>query len=258
MPAIITLTTDFGLRDSYVAQLKAVILGITREVHIVDISHEVEPHDITAGALTLEEAAGTFPPGTVHVAVVDPGVGTERRGLVLAARGFFFVGPDNGLFTPFLEAEGSQAFEISDPRYWRPVLSRTFHGRDVFAPVAAHLATGLQPDQLGPPVRDPVRLSWPCVSRVGNAVAGTVIHVDRFGNLVTSVPAEAVAALGSDVVVHIGNRVLPLVRAYGDLDHGQAGALIGSANRLEIAVREGSAQAHLNATRGTAVRLTRP
>lgn len=258
MWAIITLTTDFGVRDSYVAQMKAVILGITREVHIVDISHEVEQHDITAGALTLEEAVGAFPPGTVHLAVVDPGVGTRRRGLAVAAQGFLLVGPDNGLFTPFLDGDGWEAFEISAPEFRRPVVSRTFHGRDVFAPAAAHLATRLPPDRLGPAVRDPVRLSWPAVHAVGGDVAGVVIHVDRFGNLVTSIPAERTALLGSEVVVRVGDRVLPLVRTYGDLERGKPGALIGSANRLEIAVREGSAQAYLNAGRGTPVILTRP
>jgi len=257
MAAIVTLTSDFGLRDSYVAQLKAVILGITRDVHLVDVSHDVEPHDIMGGALILEEAAGAFPPGTVHLAVVDPGVGGGRRALALAARGFVFVGPDNGLFTPFLEDEGWQAFEIAEGRFRGPRVSHTFHGRDVFAPAAADLAAGLQPDQLGPPVPDPVRLSWPRVQSVGAEVAGAVIHVDRFGNLVTSIPAETVAALGTDVVVRVGDRVLPLVKTYGDLERGKAGALIGSANRLEIAVREGSARAHLNAARGTPVVLTR-
>jgi S-adenosyl-L-methionine hydrolase (adenosine-forming) len=256
--AIITLTTDFGLRDSYVAQMKAVILGIIGDVHIVDISHEVEPHDITAGALTLEEAVGAFPPGTVHVAVVDPGVGTRRRGLAVAVGGFLLVGPDNGLFTPFLEGDRWEAVEISAPEFRRPVVSRTFHGRDIFAPAAAHLATGLQPSRLGPAVHDPVRLSWPAVHAGDSDVAGVVIHVDRFGNLVTSITAERVALLGSKVVVRVGNRVLPLVNTYADLERGQPGALIGSANRLEVAVREGSAQACLNATRGTPVVLTRP
>jgi S-adenosyl-L-methionine hydrolase (adenosine-forming) len=256
VPPIITLTTDFGLRDSYVAQMKAVILGITRAVHLVDVSHEVEPHDITAGALTLEAASGAFPPGTIHLAVVDPGVGTGRRGLVITSHGFLFVGPDNGLFTPFLEGEGWQAFEIAAPEFRRPVVSRTFHGRDVFAPAAAHLATGLAPERLGPPVRDPTLLSWRCVRTVGTDVAGVVIHVDRFGNLVTSIPAEA-APLGSGARVLVGDRVLPLVGTYGELEHGKAGALIGSANRLEIAVREGSAQAYLSATRGTPVVVTK-
>ena len=258
MRAIITLTTDFGLRDSYVAQMKAVILGIIDDVHIVDISHEVEPHDITAGALTLEEAVGAFPPGTVHVAVVDPGVGTRRRGLAVAVPGFLLVGPDNGLFTPFLGGDRWEAFEISAAEFRRPVVSRTFHGRDIFAPAAAHLATGLPPHRLGPAVHDPVRLSWPAVHAVGGDVAGVVIHVDRFGNLVTSIPAERADLLGSGVVVRVGDRVLPLVTTYADLEHGKPGALIGSTNRLEVAVREGSAQAYLNATRGTPVVLTRP
>jgi hypothetical protein len=257
VPPIITLTTDFGLRDSYVAQLKAIILGITSDVHLVDISHDVERHDITGGALTLEEAVGTFPPGTVHLAVVDPGVGTGRRGLAVAVRGFLFVGPDNGLFTPFFEGDGWEAFEIRAPEFRRFVVSRTFHGRDIFAPAAAYLANGLPLGRLGPAVRDPVRLSWPSVHAIGGDVAGAVIHVDRFGNLITSIRGDVAGTLGSEVVVRIGDRALPLVGTYADLERGQPGALIGSANRLEIAVREGSAQAHLNAARGTPVLLTR-
>jgi S-adenosylmethionine hydrolase len=257
VPAIITLTTDFGLRDPYVAEMKAVILGITGNVHLVDITHEVTPHDITEGALALEAAAAHFPPGTVHLAVVDPGVGTRRRGLAVESAGFVLVGPDNGLFTPFLQGDGWEAFELSAPEFRRAVVSRTFQGRDIFAPAAAHLATGLPTGRLGPAVRDPVRLTWPEVRAIGGRVAGAVVHVDRFGNLVTSIHAEVVAALGSEVVVRVGNRVLPLVGTYGDLERGKPGALIGSANRLEIAVREGSAQAHLNATRGTPVLLTK-
>ena len=181
MPAIITLTTDFGLRDPYVAEMKAVILGITRDVHIVDITHDVRPHDIAEGALALEAAAPHFPQGTVHVAVVDPGVGTPRRGLALVWRGAVFVGPDNGLFTPFLGADGWEAFELAAGEFRRPVVSQTFHGRDIFAPAAAHVARGLDLRHLGPTVGDPVRLPWPEVREVEGRVAGAVIHVDRFG-----------------------------------------------------------------------------
>ena len=254
---VITLTTDFGLRDPYVAEMKAAILGITRAVHIVDVTHEVQRHDVVEGALALEAAAPHFPPGTVHLAVVDPGVGTARRGLAVATDGALFVGPDNGLFTPFLEPGTWEAVELSAEEFRRPTVSRTFHGRDVFAPAAAHLARGLPLGRLGPRVTDPVRLTWPEVRSVSGTIAGAVVHVDRFGNLVTSIHASAIEALGVDVAVRIAGRSLPLVGTYGDLAPGGVGAVVGSSNRLEIAVREGSAAVRLRARRGTPVLVSR-
>jgi S-adenosylmethionine hydrolase len=256
-PAIITLTTDFGVRDPYVAEMKAAILAVTRSVHLVDVTHAVEPHDITEGALALEAAARTFPPGTVHLAVVDPGVGTGRRGIVVTAVGHIFIGPDNGLFTPVLEGAGWEAFELRSAEFRLARVSRTFHGRDVFAPAAAHVAAGLDPARLGPRVSDPVRLPWPEVREVAGTVAGAVVHVDHFGNLITSIHAGAVAALGQTATIRVANRRLPLVGTYGDLAAGRVGALIGSRDRLEIAVREGSAAAQLRAGRGTPVVVLR-
>lgn len=261
MTAILTLTTDFGTRDAYVAEMKGVILGIARAarqgVQVVDVTHEIEPHDVAAGALAVEAAAPYFPSGTVHVAVVDPGVGTARRGLAVAAGGQIFVGPDNGLFTPLFARDGWRAWELVAPEYRLPSVSLTFHGRDVFAPAAAHVAVGVDPARLGPPVTDPLRLAWPEVREVRGAVAGAVVHVDRFGNLVTSIHAESVAALGHDAQIRVAGWTVPLVGTYGELPAGQAGALIGSSGRLEIAVREGSAAASLGARRGTPVLVSR-
>lgn len=255
--AVITLTSDFGVRDTYVAEMKAAILSITRDVHIVDVTHEVAPRDIAGGALALEGAAAWFPPATIHVAVVDPGVGTGRRGLAVASGGQVFIGPDNGLFTPFLSGVGWKAFELVTEEFRAPAVSRTFHGRDVFAPAAAHVARGLEPTRLGPPVTDPVRLAWP-EARVGKGtVGGAVVHVDRFGNLVTSIHGEAIVPLGSNVAVRIAGRTLPIVSTYGDLARGRAGALVGSRNRLEIAVHAGSAAVVLGARRGTPVVVSR-
>ena len=256
MAPIVTLTTDFGTRDSYVAAMKGVILGIAREARLVDVSHEVAAHDVTEGALALEAAAPFFPAGTVHLAVVDPGVGTERRGLAVVTDAARFVGPDNGLFTPFLEGRNWRAFELTAPDYRLRAVSRTFHGRDVFAPAAAHLAVGLAPERLGPPVDDPVRLHWSTVREAHGAVAGTVLHVDRFGNLVTSIRAEAFESFGA-ISVRIAGRALPFVGTYGELMPAQAGALVGGSGRLEIAVREGSAAARLRARRGTPVVVSR-
>ena len=254
MDAIVTLTTDFGVRDPYVAEMKGAILGIVRTagraVQLVDVTHEVARHDVVEGALALETAAPFFPGGTVHVAVIDPGVGTARRGIAVAARGQVFVGPDNGVFTPFLSGTGWRAFELAAPEYRLPAVSRTFHGRDVFAPAAAHVATGVDVARLGPVVSDPVRLQWAGARARGGAIEGAVIHVDRFGNLVTSLSADAIA---EPAVVRVAGRVIPLVGTYGDLARGGLGALVGSSGRLEIAVREGSAAAVLRARRGTRV-----
>ena len=227
-------------------------------VSLVDLTHEVAAHDVTEGALTLDAAAPFFPRGSIHLAVVDPGVGTERRGLVVRTDRAFLVGPDNGLFTPFLEgASRWEAWELRAGAYRLPTVSRTFHGRDIFAPAAAHLAVGVAPERFGPPVHDPVRLSWPTVRAVAGAVAGAVLHVDRFGNLVTSIRAEALGEVGGNPRIRLGGRSLPLVGTYGDLEEGQAGALVGSSGRLEIAVREGSAAARFKARRGTSVIVSR-
>ena len=259
MTAIITLTTDFGLKDSYVAEMKAVILSITREVHLVDVTHEVEPQQIVEAALAVDAAAAFFPPGTIHVAVVDPGVGTARRGIVVVAGGQLFVGPDNGLFTPVVTRGAWTAFELAAQEHRLPDVSRTFHGRDVFAPAAAHLALGVAPARFGPPVADPVCLPWTEARAVADGCAGTVIHVDRFGNLVTSISAAQVAEVTGDgeAAVKVAGHLLPLVGTYADLPPGGMGALVGSRNRLEVVVREGSAAARLRAHRGTPV-LLRP
>lgn len=262
MAAIVTLTTDFGGRDAWVAAMKGVILGIARAarqtVELVDVTHEVAPHDVVEAALALEAAAPFFPPGTIHLAVVDPGVGTARRGLAVAARGQVFVGPDNGLVTPFLDGGAWTAWEVAAPEYRLAAVSRTFHGRDVFAPAAAHIATGIDPARLGPRVADPVRLVWSAPGEAGGAVAGIVLHVDRFGNLVTSLRAEVLAGLpGRGATVTVAGRMVPLVGTYGELGRGKLGALAGSSGRLEIAAREGSAARALKARRGTPVVVSR-
>ncbi len=258
MAPIITFTTDFGLRDPYVAEMKGVVLGIAGAgTPLVDVTHDVQRHDVAEAALALEAAAPFFPASTIHVAVVDPGVGTSRRGLVVASRGQLFVGPDNGLLTPFLGGDEWSAFEIASPEHRLAVVSRTFHGRDVFAPAAAYLAGGLAPAQLGPAVADPVRLAWAEMREVAGAIAGSVVHVDRFGNLVTSIHADSVTGLGTQTRLRVSGRLLRMVGTYGDLDHGEVGALRGSSGRLEIAAREASAAALLKARRGTPVLVSR-
>ena len=221
MTAVITLTTDFEARDPYVAEMKAVTLGLNPAVRFIDVSHEVAAHDVIEGALALHAMVAVCPEGTIHVAVVDPCVGTHRRGLVVAAVGQLFVGPDNGIFTPVLSDPECRAFELQAAEYRRSRVSATFHGRDVFAPAAAHLGRGIAPASFGPPV------------------------VERL-------------ARGADVLtVRIAGRRMPVVRTYGDLPIGGAGALAGSHGRLEVAVREGSAAARFRVRRGTTVRLSR-
>jgi S-adenosylmethionine hydrolase len=247
---IVTLTTDFGVRDPWVGVMKGVVLGIAPEVRLVDLSHEVARHDVLEAALVLEAAVPFFPDGSIHVAVVDPGVGGPRRGLVIAASRQRFVGPDNGVFTPVLLDLGWEAFELTAPEYRLAEVGATFHGRDVFAPAAAHLARGAPPERFGRPVEDPVRLAWPAARRTADGVTGEVVHVDRFGNLVTSIRMRD---LPPDPMIEVGGRSLPLVHTYGSAATGALVGLVGSSGRLEVAVREGNAARILGVGRGTAV-----
>jgi len=255
--ALAALLTDFGTDDVYVGVMKAVLLGICPPAQVIDLTHAIPPQDVLLGALALADAAPYLPEGAVAVAVVDPGVGSARAALAARAGGRYFVGPDNGLLSWCLAAD-AEVVRLEEPRYRLPRVSRTFHGRDLFAPAAAHVASGLDLARLGPPVGDPVRLAWPEVRAVAGAVAGAVVHADRFGNLITSIHARTLAPVDADLVIRVGGREVPLVGTYGDLSIGRPGALIGSSGRLEIAVREGSAATLLRARRGTAVVVSRP
>jgi S-adenosyl-L-methionine hydrolase (adenosine-forming) len=255
---VITLTTDFGLRDPFVGIMKGVILGICPLARLVDLTHELPPQDVQAGQLALAAAAGFFPPGTIHLAVVDPGVGSARRPLALAAGERYFVGPDNGLFTFALDHAGWRAVALDSEEHRLPDVSRTFHGRDIFAPAAGHLASGVPLERLGLEVPDPVRLPLPAARRGPDGVLGEVLDIDHFGNLVTSVTAEDLRSLEArgGVAVEVAGRCLRgAVAAYAAVEPGQAGALIGSVGRLEIFVRGGSAAAVLGASRGVPVRV---
>jgi S-adenosylmethionine hydrolase len=251
---LITLTTDFGAGSGYPAQMKAVLLSALPGARLVDVSHEVPRHDVLAGALLLEACLPWFPADAVHLAVVDPGVGTERRALcVRDADGRTLVAPDNGLLTPFL-GDGARAFAIEPGRAVPPPRSATFHGRDLFAPAAAFVARGGDPAALGPAVADPVRLPWPAAVRRGEELAGETLAADSFGNLVTSIREHDLA--GAPVVrAEAGGRPVRWVRTYGEASAGEVVALVGSGGRVEIAVREGSAAAVLGAVRGASVRL---
>ena len=249
---VVTFLTDFGAGSGYAAQMKGEVLRALPEATLVDLSHDVPPFDVLAGALLLEACVPRFPVHAVHVAVVDPGVGTPRRPLcVVDGEGRRLVGPDNGLLTPFLGPR-ARALLIAVPGVVPEPASATFHGRDLFAPVAAWLAGGGLPEALGPVVDDPVRIDWPRAERVGAEVRGTCLAPDSFGNVATSVTADDLAG-GSVVEVRVGGRSLPFVRTFGDVGHGEGAALLGSGGRLEIVVREGQAARALPLARGTPV-----
>ncbi len=257
MPPIVTLTTDFGTHDVFVGVMKGVILARAPEARIVDLTHAVPPQDVRAGAFLLRAAAPYFPAGTIHVAVVDPGVGGARRALVVATRTALFVAPDNGLVSlaaPAAEVRGT--WDVSRSRARLATVSRTFHGRDVFAPVAAALARGVAPRTLGRRVRRIERLAWPRARRVGARTRGEVLWVDAFGNLISNV-AERDLPLATfrthRLSVTIGAHVLPLLETYADVPPGSALALVNSSGLVEIAVNRGSAARVLGLDRGARV-----
>ena len=252
MPGIVTLTTDFGTRDSYVAQLKGVLLSRCVDLRIHDLTHDVAPHDVVEGALFLAASVPTFPAGTVHVAVVDPGVGSDRRPIAAEVSGQRVVCPDNGLLTLLARTHAIDAVhELTNPELRREPVSATFEGRDVFAPAAAHLACGGALADLGPPVSDVTKLALPEPERTEDGVRGEVMHVDRFGNAVTNIHVSMLRDALDQARVHAGGCELPMLRTYADAASGAPLALAGSSGYIEVAVREGSAAETLGLRRGS-------
>jgi S-adenosylmethionine hydrolase len=246
---LITLTSDFGTKDSYVAEMKAVLLRHCPVARLIDITHEISPGDIVAGSIALERALHAFPPRTIHLAVVDPGVGGNRKLLICMIAGQTVVCPDNGLVTwSFRRLGQAKTLELT----WRPAhSSSTFHGRDIMAPVAGMIAKGKRPGALGRPLEAPVILDLaPSTTEVGQA-----IHVDHFGNVTTNIPGPF--AQGS-VVRANGKSLGPVRMTYSDVPRGKPLALIGSSGLLELAVREGSAAKKLNLRVGDEVRVVDP
>lgn len=256
---LVTLTTDFGLRDPYVAAMKGVMLSLSEELRLVDITHDVPPQDVMHGAFVLREAYPFFPEGTVHLVVVDPGVGTARRAVALRTADHFFVGPDNGLFSLVLaEDQIEEAVVLDRPEYWRtPAPAATFHGRDLFAPVAARLASGFPLQAIGSPVTDLRPLRWPMPLVDAEGVRGFVIHVDRYGNCISNIQASDLACVeGRGVRVYAGNTsVKALHQTYAEVPSGEPVLLFGSAGLLEVAVNGGNASELLNLHRGAPVTL---
>jgi len=253
---VVSLLTDFGSADPYVGIIKGVVLGINPRARLVDVTHGIPPRDVRRGALALATAYAFFPRGTVHLAVVDPGVGGDRRPLAVHADGHYFVGPDNGVLSFALECPDAVAVAPTNPAYHRPTVSRTFHGRDVFAPVAAHCSRGVPLGRLGPRVGDPVRLAWPRARRQGDRILGEVLLADHFGNLLTSITARDLPTGLGACRLEIGGRVVDgLVGTYGERPRRHLGALIDSSGRLEIFVRDGSARDRLRVGPGAPVSL---
>jgi hypothetical protein len=256
MRSIITLLTDFGTRDAFVGIMKGAMLGIAPDVHLVDLSHEVSPQDVLAGALLLRSAVPFFPLGSIHVAVVDPGVGSRRRAIVVETREALFVGPDNGLLSLAAPAEAVvRMVHLTNSQYFLPRLSSTFHGRDVFAPVAAHLSRGVPLEVLGPTIPSMERLSLPAIERTETQLVGSIIAIDHFGNLITNITEADLLPFPRETLwVSIGPvQIQGVVAAYAAVPLGTTAALINSWGMLEIAVRNGSAAQQLYAPIGTAV-----
>ena len=263
---LLTLTTDFGLDDAYLAAMKGAILSIAPDCRMVDLSHGVAARDVMGAGFVLRGAALYFPPGTVHLAVVDPGVGTDRHPIAARIEGQTFVGPDNGLFSLLLDpsagsgqADPEAVVVLNRPEFWRtPTPSATFHGRDIFAPVAAHLAAGRTLAEVGTPIEDMRRLHWVQPLADAEGVQGWVVHIDRFGNAVTNIPGALLAAHRAERAFkcYVGSAILDgLHRTYADVDEGEPVALVGSAGLLEVSVNGGDAAQLLSIQKGSAVNV---
>lgn len=253
---IITLTTDFGHRDPFVGEMKGVILSIAPRTAIVDIIHEIEPHDIDEASFVIANSHRYFPQGSVHVAVVDPGVGSERRAIILRSEGHYFVGPDNGIFSHILSRSRDwSAVRITSEGHTLSLKSPTFQGRDLFSPVAAWLSTGVPMEEFGPAVTDLVTRRIPLPSRHEDYIQGEVIHIDRFGNVITNIREEDLPTGKDFLSLELRGLVIPAVEHYSQAPDRGFRCLINSSGYVEIFLREGSAAEFLHASKGERVRI---
>lgn len=259
--SIITLLTDFGTKDYYVGAMKGVILKINPQCTLIDISHQVSPQDIREGAFLLANTFSYFPEGTIHLAVIDPEVGGKRKPILLKTRNYFFVGPDNGLFTLAAQRDGvDRVIELTNSKYFLSSISSTFHGRDIFAPVAAHLSLGVRPQAFGKRIDQWVRLDLKKPEEKGSRLIGEVFLIDHFGNLISNIEKERVLGFIKDhsFVIKVGReRISKISQGYWEGRKDEILALFGSAGFLEIAVREGSAQKRLRLGRGDPILIER-
>jgi S-adenosylmethionine hydrolase len=243
---IITLTTDFGLEDPFVGVMKGAILGIAPEVQIVDITHSIPSHNILQASLVLRNSYCFFPKGTVHVVVVDPGVGSSRRPILVVTKRYYFIGPDNGVLSLACELEDwVQVFHLTSRKHFLNPVSNTFHGRDIFSPVAAWLSRGTAPDLLGERVSSLVKLDFPSVRRNGNTLHATVLYADKFGNLVTNISAQDLSGPDKDslpFVIQLGDKIISQLRpSYAGAGPGEIFSIWGSSGLLEISMNQASA-----------------
>ncbi len=258
MASIITLTTDFGLQDHYVSAIKASILAIAPEARLVDISHQIPPQDIMAGAWVVRNATMLYPPNTVHLVVIDPGVGTDRHPVAIKIKDQIFVGPDNGIFSLIGEDFEYDAVVLDNEKFWREERSHTFHGRDVFAPVAAHLSKGLNISHLGRPLEKLVTFRWAIPISDKDGIQGWIVHIDRFGNLISNIPAALIteAVNTSQFRIYVGNTILKkMVLTYGAVPDGEPAAYIGSSGTLEVAINKGNAKEMLGVEKGAQISI---
>ena len=263
-PRIITLTTDFGIRDTYVGIMKGVILGINPDVQIVDLTHAIPPQDIHEAAFTIHAAHRYFPNGTIHTIVVDPGVGTDRQAIICEIDGTFFVCPDNGVLTYLLQnisnkaERAMKAVAIQNPDYFLPEVSNTFHGRDIFAPVAAHLSLGVPLTNIGPPMQDLVEFPILTPQVSGRTITGHIVKIDRFGNGITNISESTLSDDAASYEIRVGNtRLKQINRAYAASEVGEPLAIIGSYGLLEIAINGGNAEISLGLKWGDTVEVQR-
>lgn len=259
--SIITLLTDFGTKDHYVASMKGVILRINPKCNIIDITHQISPQDIEGGALLLAHTFSYFPKGTIHLAIVDPGVGGERKPILLKTENYFFVGPDNGLFTWVSEKEKVDCvIGLTNQKYFLPHITSTFHGRDIFAPVAAHLSLGIRPEAFGKKIHKWVKLDLKKPEQKGERLFGKILLIDHFGNLISNIDRIQFLQFirGKPFIIKIGGESISKIsKSYGESKKGKALALFGSLGFLEIAIGEGNAQKSLKVARGDPIIIER-
>jgi len=247
---IVTLLTDFGLEDPYAGIMKGVILSLNPKASLVDLTHQVGHGDIIQGARILRDSFSFFPPGTIHAAVVDPGVGTKRKPILVKSRHHFFVGPDNGIFWPIIKTDPrSRLIHLTRKEFFRPHISRTFHGRDIFAPVAGHLSLGIDPSKMGEIMKDPVTLPDTAPVQQGDTLLGRAVGIDHFGNVITNIHREELNRFAGNrqTIIRVGKeRINGILKTYADGAKERLLALFGSTDHLEIAVNAGRADRLLN------------
>ncbi|TVQ66357.1 MAG: hypothetical protein EA360_05845 [Balneolaceae bacterium] len=256
---IITLTTDFGTSDHYVSSMKAVILGINPDVRIIDISHDIPPQDVMAGAWVVRNASMLFPPETIHVVVVDPGVGTNRTPVAIRIKDQLFVGPDNGIFSLIGEDFEYQAIHLNREAFWRDERSNTFHGRDIFAPVAAHLSGGTPLHELGSPILKLVTFRWAVPIADRDGIQGWIVHIDRFGNLISNISEKMIrdhVDQGRTFRIYVGNTILDTIHTtFASVPDGEPVGYIGSTGKLEVAINRGNAREMLGVEKGAQISI---